>query len=74
MPDRPGLVLDVGAGIGGAKTDWPASHGHEVVAVEPFHTMSAKGQGRHPDPRIRQKWSVVERATLLLFTLLTISL
>jgi SAM-dependent methyltransferase len=52
LPDRPGLVLDVGAGTG-RDAAWFASHGHEVVAVEPCAAMRAEGQTRHPDARIR---------------------
>ncbi len=32
LPDRPGLVLDVGAGTG-RDAAWLAAHGHEVLAV-----------------------------------------
>jgi SAM-dependent methyltransferase len=52
LPDRPGLVLDVGAGTG-RDAAWLASNGHEVVAVEPSAAMRAQGQARHPEPRIR---------------------
>jgi len=34
LPDRPGIVLDVGAGTG-RDAAWLAAHGHEVVALKP---------------------------------------
>jgi len=52
LPDRPGVILDVGAGTG-RDAAWLAAHGHEVVAVEPSAAMRAEGGRRHPDPRIR---------------------
>lgn len=52
LPDRPGLVLDVGAGTG-RDAVWLAVQGHEVVAVEPSAAMRKEGQARHPDSRIR---------------------
>jgi SAM-dependent methyltransferase len=52
MPAVPGLVLDVGAGIGrdGA---WLAGLGHDVIAAEPSAAMRAEGLRRHPDAGLR---------------------
>jgi SAM-dependent methyltransferase len=52
LPERPGLVLDVGAGSG-RDAAWFAAAGHEVVAVEPSSGMRAQGRRLHPQPRIR---------------------
>lgn len=50
LPERPGLVLDVGAGSG-RDAAWLAGRGHEVVAVEPSHSMLTEARRRHPDAR-----------------------
>jgi SAM-dependent methyltransferase len=52
LPDRPALILDVGAGSG-RDAAWLAEQGHEVVAVEPAEAMAAYGRTLHPSPRIR---------------------
>jgi SAM-dependent methyltransferase len=52
IPDRSGLVLDVGAGSG-RDAAWFANHGWDVVAVEPADRMRHEAQRRHPDARIR---------------------
>ncbi|WP_242065492.1 bifunctional 2-polyprenyl-6-hydroxyphenol methylase/3-demethylubiquinol 3-O-methyltransferase UbiG [Trichocoleus sp. FACHB-262] len=52
LPERPSLVLDIGAGSG-RDAAWLADQGHEVVAVEPAAAMREAGQCLHPDSRIR---------------------
>jgi len=52
LPERPGLVLDVGAGSGRDAAGL-AAIGHEVVAVEPSSSMLREGSMRHEDARIR---------------------
>ena len=52
LPERPSLVLDIGAGSG-RDAAWLAAQGHEVVAVEPAAAMREAGQRLHPDSRIR---------------------
>ena len=52
IPERPGLVLDVGAGSGRDAAAL-ADRGFEVVAVEPSTGMVGEAKGRHPDARIR---------------------
>jgi len=52
LPDRPSLVLDIGAGSG-RDAAWLAGQGHEVIAVEPAAAMRQEGQRLHPDARIR---------------------
>jgi len=52
LPERQGLVLDVGAGSG-RDAAWFASHGHVVVAVEPAKALRAIGERLHPGPGIR---------------------
>ncbi len=47
VPERPGLVLDVGAGSG-RDAAWFARSGWDVVAVEPAEGMRREGQQRHP--------------------------
>ncbi|HSV57957.1 MAG TPA: class I SAM-dependent methyltransferase [Variovorax sp.] len=51
LPERPGRVLDVGAGIG-VDAAWFASRGHEVVAVEPTPEFRAAGTRLYPSPNI----------------------
>lgn len=46
LPQKPGLVLDVGAGTG-ADAAWFAARGHEVVAVEPTAAFRAAGKRLH---------------------------
>jgi protein-L-isoaspartate O-methyltransferase len=50
IPDRPGLVLDVGAGSG-RDAAWFADRGWDVVAVEPAEGMRHEAQRRHPNAR-----------------------
>lgn len=52
LPDRPSLVLDVGAGSG-RDAAWLAGQGHEVIAIEPAAAMREEGQRLHPDAKIR---------------------
>lgn len=52
LGDRPGTVLDIGAGSG-RNAAWFAAQGHDVVAMEPSIGMRSSAQRRHPDPRIR---------------------
>lgn len=52
VPERPGLVLDVGAGSG-RDAGWFAGIGWDVVAVEPAEGMRREGQQRHPQAPIR---------------------
>jgi len=52
LPSEPALVLDVGAGTG-RDAAWLASHGLEVVAVEPSGPMLAEAQRLHPLPSIQ---------------------
>nr|WP_277881627.1 class I SAM-dependent methyltransferase [Phormidium sp. FACHB-592] len=52
LPDRPSLVLDIGAGSG-RDAAWLAAQGHTVVAVEPAAAMRHEGQRLHPDANIR---------------------
>ncbi len=52
LPDRQGLILDVGAGSGRDAAGL-AAMGHEVVAVEPSPSMLREGSTRHVDSRIR---------------------
>ena len=52
IPDRPSLVLDIGAGSG-RDAAWLAAQGHEVIAVEPAAAMREEGQRLHPNSRIR---------------------
>lgn len=52
LPERPSLVLDIGAGSG-RDAAWLAAQGHTVIAVEPAAAMRAAGQRLHPDANIR---------------------
>ena len=52
FPNRPALVLDVGAGSG-RDTAWLVSLGHEVIAVEPSASMRDRGKRLHPSEKIR---------------------
>lgn len=52
IPNRPSLVLDIGAGSG-RDAAWFAAQGHEVIAVEPAVALREAAQQLHPDPRIR---------------------
>ena len=52
LPERPDLVLDVGAGSG-RDAAWFAARGAEVVAVEPAAALRTAAAARHPSPRIR---------------------
>jgi SAM-dependent methyltransferase len=51
IQDRPGHILDVGAGTG-ADAAWLAERGHTVLAIEPTHALRASGMALHPSPRI----------------------
>jgi len=52
LPERRGLILDVGAGTGRDAAGL-AALGHDVVAVEPSASMLREGTARHPDARIQ---------------------
>jgi len=52
LPERPSLVLDIGAGSG-RDAAWLAAQGHTVMAVEPAAAMRQEGQRLHPDAKIR---------------------
>lgn len=47
IPDKPGLVFDIGAGTG-RDAAWFASRGWDVVAVEPSFRLRLHGQRHHP--------------------------
>ncbi|MFD0857310.1 class I SAM-dependent methyltransferase [Actinomadura adrarensis] len=51
FPERPGRVLDVGAGSGRDAAAL-ATAGHDVVAVEPTAEMRMRAQRLHPSERI----------------------
>ncbi|MGH8194855.1 MAG: methyltransferase domain-containing protein [Woeseiaceae bacterium] len=51
LPERPGAVLDVGAGSG-RDASWFAEAGWDVVAIEPAADMRSFGRLVHPHPRI----------------------
>jgi protein-L-isoaspartate O-methyltransferase len=51
LPEPGATVLDVGAGSG-RDAAWFASHGYDVVAVEPSDAMRTHGRALHPSPRI----------------------
>ena len=48
LPSTPAALLDVGAGSGRDAT-WLASHGHDVVAVEPDRVMRQEMHRWHPE-------------------------
>lgn len=52
IPDRPGRVLDVGAGTG-RDAAWLAAQGHGVVAVEPVVPLRQAAKALHPSARIQ---------------------
>lgn len=52
LPERRGLILDVGAGTGRDAAGL-AAMGYEIVAVEPSASMLREGSTRHADARIR---------------------
>lgn len=52
LPDRPALILDVGAGSG-RDAAWLASSGHDVIAVEPSASMRKGAARLHPETEIR---------------------
>ncbi|TCZ63994.1 methyltransferase [Roseicella aquatilis] len=52
IPDKPGLLLDVGAGSG-RDAAWFAKRGWEVVAVEPAAALRQEAARLHPAPLIR---------------------
>jgi SAM-dependent methyltransferase len=52
LPERPGLILDVGAGSG-RDAAWFAARGWDVVAVEPATSLRAEAARLHPSPGIR---------------------
>jgi SAM-dependent methyltransferase len=52
LPERPSLVLDIGAGSG-RDAAWLEAQGHTVVAVEPAAAMRAAGQQLHSAANIR---------------------
>ncbi|MBD2033821.1 class I SAM-dependent methyltransferase [Leptolyngbya sp. FACHB-321] len=52
LPERPSLVLDIGAGSG-RDAAWLAAQGHTVIAVEPAAAMREAGQQLHLDANIR---------------------
>lgn len=43
LPARPSRILDIGAGVG-QDAAWFASHGHDVLAVEPVEAFRKAGQ------------------------------
>jgi SAM-dependent methyltransferase len=51
LPDPGATILDVGAGSG-RDAAWFASHGYDVVAVEPSDAMRTHGRALHHSPRI----------------------
>lgn len=52
LPDRGGVVLDVGSGSG-RDAAWLAGRGYEVVAAEPSKSMRRVAQLLHPEARVR---------------------
>lgn len=52
LPQRPGLLLDVGAGSG-RDAAWFAEQGWDVVAAEPAGGLRGEAARLHPAPRIR---------------------
>ncbi|MDP3668658.1 MAG: class I SAM-dependent methyltransferase [Telluria sp.] len=51
LPEPGATVLDVGAGSG-RDAAWFASHGYDVVAVEPSEAMRSRGRALHRSSRI----------------------
>ena len=51
LPPTGATVLDIGAGSG-RDAAWFATHGYDVVAVEPSDAMRVLARQRHPSPRI----------------------
>jgi SAM-dependent methyltransferase len=51
LPDKPGLVFDIGAGSG-RDAAWFAGWGWSVVAVEPADRLRRHAQALHPSPGI----------------------
>lgn len=51
LPKPGATILDVGAGSG-RDAAWFASHGYDVVAVEPSDAMRSRGRALHQSPRI----------------------
>ena len=52
LPDDKACILDVGSGSG-RDAAWLASIGHDVIAVEPNHTMRKECERLHPDKPFR---------------------
>ena len=51
FPQRPSLIIDIGAGIG-VDAAGLAALGHQVVAVEPVAALREPGRHLHPSPNI----------------------
>jgi SAM-dependent methyltransferase len=51
LPENPGCVLDVGAGVG-VDAAWFAGLGHSVLAVEPTPEFRTAAMRLHPSPHI----------------------
>ncbi len=51
FPQRPSLIIDIGAGIG-VDAAGLAALGHQVVAVEPVAALREAGRQLHPSPNI----------------------
>jgi SAM-dependent methyltransferase len=51
FPQRPSLIIDIGAGIG-VDAAALAALGHHVVAVEPVAALRESGRQLHPSPNI----------------------
>jgi protein-L-isoaspartate O-methyltransferase len=51
LPEPGATILDIGAGSG-RDAAWFASHGCDVVAVEPSDAMRTHGSGLHQSARI----------------------
>ena len=52
LPEDKACILDVGSGSG-RDAAWLASIGHDVIAVEPNHTMRTECKRLHPDKSFR---------------------
>jgi SAM-dependent methyltransferase len=52
LPQKPGLMLDVGAGSG-RDAAWFAAEGWDVIAAEPAASLRAEAARLHPTPGIR---------------------